>query len=87
LLHSASFKEDFDAVAGAIVHLLDVEETDDGDPRYEQPGVKTLTSRRQLLGALRDELSTADRAEIEHLQVAPAGQAVRRILEATGILP
>ncbi|MDX2387960.1 hypothetical protein GHK29_34030 [Sinorhizobium medicae] len=27
---------------------MDVEETDDGDPRYEQPGLKTETSRRQL---------------------------------------
>jgi integrase len=48
LLHSSSFKEDFDPVAGKMVHWLDVEETDDGDPRYEQPGLKTEMSRRQL---------------------------------------
>lgn len=48
LLYSSSFKEDFDPVAGKMVHWLDVEETDDGDPRYEQPGLKTKYSRRQL---------------------------------------
>lgn len=48
LLYAASFKEDFDPIAGKTVHWLDVEETDDGDPRYEAPGLKTETSRRQL---------------------------------------
>ncbi|WP_274629035.1 tyrosine-type recombinase/integrase [Arvimicrobium flavum] len=48
LLHSGSFKEDFDPVAGKTVHWLDVEETDDCDPRYERPGLKTEPSRRQL---------------------------------------
>ncbi|MDH0614131.1 MULTISPECIES: tyrosine-type recombinase/integrase [unclassified Agrobacterium] len=48
LLHTSSFKEDFDSVAGKTVHWLDVEETNDDDPRYEQPGLKTGSSRRQL---------------------------------------
>jgi integrase len=48
LLYSSSFKEDFDPVAGKSVHWLDVEEVDDPDPRYEQPGLKTESSRRQL---------------------------------------
>jgi len=48
LLYGTSFKEDFDPVAGKSVHWLDVEEVDDPDPRYEQPGLKTETSRRQL---------------------------------------
>lgn len=48
LLHTSSFKEDFDPSAGKTVHWLDVEETMDGDPRYEQPGLKTQPSRRQL---------------------------------------
>lgn len=48
LLYASSFKEDFDPVARKTVHWLDVEEVDDPDPRYEQPGLKTETSRRQL---------------------------------------
>jgi len=48
LLYASSFKEDFDPVAGKTVHWLDVEEVDDPDPRYEQPGLKTEASRRQL---------------------------------------
>ena len=48
LLHASSFKEDFDPDLGKTVHWLDVEETDDGDPRYEQPSLKTAMSRRQL---------------------------------------
>lgn len=48
LLYASSFKEDFDPVAGKTVHWLDVEEADDPDPRYEQPGLKTKMSRRQL---------------------------------------
>lgn len=48
LLYGTSFKEDFDPVAGKSVHWLDIEEVDDPDPRYEQPGLKTETSRRQL---------------------------------------
>lgn len=48
LLHVSSFKEDFDPDLGKTVHWLDVEETDDGDPRYEQPSLKTAMSRRQL---------------------------------------
>ena len=48
LLYSSSFKEDFDPIAGKAVHWLDVEEIDDPDPRYEQPGLKTDFSRRQL---------------------------------------
>jgi Phage integrase family. len=52
LLSTNSFKEDFDPVAGKTVHWLDVEETDDDDPRYEQPGLKTAPSRRQLPLAL-----------------------------------
>lgn len=52
LLSTTSFKEDFDPVAGKTVHWLDVEETDDDDPRYEQPGLKTAPSRRQLPLAL-----------------------------------
>ncbi|MEF0941074.1 tyrosine-type recombinase/integrase [Rhizobium sp. BR 362] len=48
LLRVASFKEDFDPEIGKDVHWLDVEETNDGDPRYEQPSLKTEASRRQL---------------------------------------
>lgn len=48
LLHATSFKEDFDPELGKTIHWLDIEETDDGDPRYEQPSLKTQTSRRQL---------------------------------------
>jgi integrase len=48
LLHVTSFKEDFDPIAGKSIHWLDVEEADDPDPRYEQPGLKTEMSRRQL---------------------------------------
>ncbi|RKD52205.1 tyrosine-type recombinase/integrase, partial [Rhizobium sp. WW_1] len=48
LLYAASFKEDFDPELGKTVHWLDVEETNDGDPRYEQPSLKTEMSRRQL---------------------------------------
>ncbi|MCA1409396.1 tyrosine-type recombinase/integrase [Ensifer sp. IC3342] len=48
LLHASSFKQDFDPVTAKSVHWLDVEETDDGDPRYERPGLKTELSRRQL---------------------------------------
>ncbi|NRQ18469.1 tyrosine-type recombinase/integrase [Ensifer sesbaniae] len=48
LLHTNSFKQDFDPVAGKSVHWLDIEDTDDGDPRYERPGLKTEQSRRQL---------------------------------------
>lgn len=48
LLHTSSFKEDFDPVAGKAVCWLNVEETNDGDPRGEQPGLKTPASRRQL---------------------------------------
>ena len=48
LLHATSFKEDFDPEIRKTVHWLDVEETDDGDPRYERPSLKTETSRRQL---------------------------------------
>jgi integrase len=48
LLHVASFKEDFDPETGKTDHWLDVEETNDGDPRYEQPSLKTEASRRQL---------------------------------------
>ncbi|MET3757109.1 MULTISPECIES: tyrosine-type recombinase/integrase [Rhizobium] len=48
LLHTSSFKEDFDPVGGKTVHWLDVDETDDDDPRYERPGLKTATSRRHL---------------------------------------
>ncbi|RVH08988.1 site-specific integrase [Sinorhizobium meliloti] len=48
LLHTNSFKEDFDPGAGKSVHWLDIEETEDIDPRYEQPGLKTEPSRRQL---------------------------------------
>jgi integrase len=48
LLHVSSFKDDFDPVIGKDVHWLDVEETNDGDPRYEKPSLKTEASRRQL---------------------------------------
>lgn len=48
LLYASSFKEDFDPVARKTVHWLDVEEVDDPDPRYEQPGLKTEASQRQL---------------------------------------
>jgi integrase len=48
LLHVRSFKEDFDPETGKTVHWLDVEETDDGDPRYERASLKTAMSGRQL---------------------------------------
>lgn len=48
LLHATSFKEDFDPELGKTVHWLDIEETDDGDTRFEAPSLKTPTSRRQL---------------------------------------
>jgi integrase len=48
LLLTRSFKEDFDPVAGKKVHWLDVEQTDEFDPRYEKPSLKTASSRRQL---------------------------------------
>lgn len=48
LLRTNSFKQDYDPLAGKAVHWVDVEETDDNDPRYEQPGLKTDHSRRQL---------------------------------------
>lgn len=48
LLYTNSFKEDFDPVGRKMDHWLDVEETDDIDPRYERPGLKTGPSRRQL---------------------------------------
>lgn len=48
LLLVNSFKEDFDPVAGKMIPWLDVEETGDADPRYEQPSLKTGASRRQL---------------------------------------
>lgn len=48
LLLVNSFKEDFDPVAGKMISWLDVEETGDSDPRYEQPSLKTEASRRQL---------------------------------------
>ncbi|MFA1623683.1 site-specific recombinase [Rhizobium mongolense] len=48
LLLTNSFKQDFDPVSGKNDHWLDVEETNDGDPRYERPGIKTEASTRQL---------------------------------------
>ncbi|WP_244840120.1 tyrosine-type recombinase/integrase [Mesorhizobium sp. 131-2-5] len=48
LLHTSSFKEDFDPEVGKNLHWLDVDETEDIDPRYERPGLKTEPSRRQL---------------------------------------
>ncbi|OCP37374.1 tyrosine-type recombinase/integrase [Ensifer sp. LC163] len=48
LLHGNSFKEDFNFTTGTMDYWLDVEETQDGDPRYEQPSLKTAKSRRQL---------------------------------------
>ncbi|CDM63118.1 MULTISPECIES: tyrosine-type recombinase/integrase [Rhizobium] len=48
LLCINSFKEDFNYDTGAMDYWLDVEETHDGDPRYEQPSLKTAPSRRQL---------------------------------------
>jgi integrase len=48
LLERGSFNEDFDSETGKTVHWLDVDDTDDDDPRYERPGLKTEHSRRQL---------------------------------------
>lgn len=48
LLSVNSFKEDFNYDTGTMDHWLDVEATLDGDPRYEQPGLKTEHSRRQI---------------------------------------
>jgi len=48
LLHVNSFKEDFNFDTGTMDHWLDVEETQDRDPRYERPSLKTAPSRRQL---------------------------------------
>ncbi|WP_157628312.1 tyrosine-type recombinase/integrase [Ensifer sp. BR816] len=69
LLHTNSFKQDFDPVVGKSVHWLDIEDTDDGDPRYERPGLKTEQSRRQL--PLPQEI-----IELEHIyRVNYRGQA------------
>lgn len=48
LLRTDSLKEDFDPVAGKMVYWLDVEGSVDVDPRYEQPGLKTASARRQI---------------------------------------
>lgn len=48
LLLDNSIKEDFDPVAAKMVAWLDVEDTEDVDPRFERPGMKTSASRRQL---------------------------------------
>jgi integrase len=48
LLLTNSFKEDFDPSTGKTVTWLDVQQTGDDDPRYEEPSLKTANSRRQL---------------------------------------
>jgi len=48
LLVANSIKDDVDPGTGQTVVWLDVEETQDDDPRYEEPGLKTGPSRRQL---------------------------------------
>lgn len=48
LLIDNSFKHDFDPVSGKTIYWVDIEDTNDGDPRYELPSLKTPMSRRQL---------------------------------------
>ncbi|WP_191969554.1 tyrosine-type recombinase/integrase [Neorhizobium galegae] len=48
LRHDASFGEEFDPEIGGNVHWLNVDESDDNDPRYEAASLKTLHSRRQV---------------------------------------
>lgn len=48
LLLANSFKEEIDVSTGKAVTWLDVNETEDNDPRYESPGLKSRFSRRQL---------------------------------------
>jgi integrase len=48
LLAANAIKDDIDLTSGQTVTWIDVEPTTDEDPRYEQPGLKTALSRRQL---------------------------------------
>ena len=48
LLAANAVKDDTDPMSGKIVMWIDVEAVPDEDPRYEQPGLKTALSRRQL---------------------------------------
>jgi integrase len=48
LLPADAIKDDTDLTSGKQVTWINVEPTTDEDPRYEQPGLKTALSRRQL---------------------------------------
>jgi integrase len=48
LLLTNSIKEEFDPVKAETVTWIDVQQTQDDDPRYVQPGLKTPSSRRQI---------------------------------------
>jgi integrase len=48
LLAANAIKDDIDPTSGRSVTWIDVEGVPDEDPRYEQPGLKTALSRRQL---------------------------------------
>jgi integrase len=68
LLVTNSFKEDFDPTTGNIVVWLDVRQTDDEDPRYEAPGLKTAASRRQI--PVQQELLRLANTYIQNYRVA-----------------
>lgn len=48
LLSANAIKDDIDPTSGQTVTWIDVEGAADEDPRYEEPGLKTPLSRRQL---------------------------------------
>lgn len=48
LLSANAIKDDTDPTSGQSVTWIDVETAPDDDPRYEEPGLKTAFSRRQL---------------------------------------
>mgnify|MGYP005817247343 CR=1 FL=1 len=48
LLPANAIKDDVDPATGRAVVWINVEGVPDDDPRYEQPGLKTVLSRRQL---------------------------------------
>jgi integrase len=48
LLAANAIKDDIDPTFGQTVTWIDVEVVPDEDPRYEEPGLKTARSRRQL---------------------------------------
>jgi integrase len=66
-----SLKDELELTSGCPVFWLDVDTTDDEDPRYDKPGLKTVQSRRQLpipedVQILFDRYSTSYRARSIH---------------------